>query len=167
VHEYGTLSTGNETPTRWPVEHGRRPQVAPVAFRSRPLPDAVSPLRPRLVDAHGKAPFSAVDPRDAARRAAGIAEALGLDSTVYRGALDLHGAEIDHVWVDVDGCVIDVAFPLFVPSFIAVLRRFVVGDADTTDLAEAALGAGLEQRVLGEFPDPLRYRGEPVWSARR
>ena len=141
--------------------------MAPTAFRSRPLPRAVSPLRLRLDEAHREAPFEAVDPREAARRAVKIAESLGLEATVCRGALDLQGSEVDHVWVDVDGCVIDVAFPLFVPRFVDVLRRFVVGDAETADLAEAAAPAGLEQRVLGEFPSPLRYRGEPVWTARR
>ena len=141
--------------------------MAPIAFSSRPLPETISPLRSRLDEAHRSSPFSAVDPRDAARRTADIAEALGLEATMCRGALDLAGSEIDHVWVDVDGCVIDVAFPLFVPSFIAVLRRFVAGDADGSDLDAAAGSTGLEQRVLGEFPPPLRYRGEPVWSARR
>lgn len=141
--------------------------MAAVAFRSQPLPDAVVPLRSRLAELHGAEPFTAVDPRDAVRRARGVAEALGIDATVYRGALDLQGSEVDHVWVNVDGCVIDVAFPLFVPDFIAVLRRFVVGDAEAADLDAVAAPAGLDQRVLGEFPAPLRYRGEPVWSARR
>lgn len=141
--------------------------MPPIAFRSRPLPDAVLPLRDRLDEAHRDVPFSAVDPRTAARRAVAIAELLGLEATLYRGALDLQGSEVDHVWVDLDGCVIDVAFPLFVPSFIAVLRRFVAGDAEASDLDAVAEHAGLDDRVLGRFPSPLRYRGEPVWSARR
>lgn len=141
--------------------------MAPIAFRSRPLPVAASPLRSRLQAAHGTAPFSAVDPREAARRTSDIAATLGLEATVYRGALDLRGSEVDHIWVDVDGCVIDVAFPLFVPSFIEMLRRFVAGDADAADLDAAAAQAGVDQRVFGEFPSPLRYHGEPVWSARR
>jgi hypothetical protein len=142
--------------------------MAPIAFESRPLPGAISPpLRRRLLRAHGSRPFSAVDPRTAARRTAAIAEDLGLEVTLYRGALDLRGSEVDHVWVDLNGCVIDVAFPLFMPAFVDALRRFVAGDAEAADLDAAASAAGLDQRVLGEFPAPLRYRGEPVWSARR
>lgn len=142
--------------------------MAPIAFQSRPLPGAVSPpLRSRLAQAHGTQPFSADDPRDAARRAVGIAEDLGLEVTVYRGALDLAGAEVDHVWVNLEGHVIDVAFPLFVPAFVEGLRRYVVGDLEVSELAVLAASAGVDQRVLGEFPSPLRYRGEPVWSARR
>ena len=141
--------------------------MAPIAFQSRPLPSEVSPLRSRLAEAHRTAPFSAVDPRAAARRAVEIAGTLGLEARVCRGSLDLHGSEVDHVWVDLHGCVIDVAFPLFVPSFIAVLRRFVTGEAETADLDAVAGQTGLSERVLGEFPSPLRYRGEPVWSARR
>lgn len=139
-----------------------------MAFSSRPLPGAVSPpLRRRLSQAHCRAPFSAVDPREAARRTTAIAEELGLQVTVYRGALDLQGSEVDHVWVELDGCVLDVAFPLFLPDFVQALRRFVTGDVEAPDLEAVAASAGLDQRVLGEFPTPLRYRGEPVWTARR
>ena len=141
--------------------------MATTAFRSRPLPSAVAPLRTALIEAHGDDPFRAVEPRHAARRAVAIAEGFGFEATVYRGALDLAGVEADHVWIDLDGRVIDVAFPLFVPSFVEVLRRYVMGDAEAADLDAAAASAGVEQRVLGEFPPPLRYRGEPVWSARR
>src|SRR5688572_3124008 len=110
--------------------------MAPIAFQSRPLPGAVSPpLRRRLEDAHGSHPFSAEDPREAARRAVDIAEELGLEVTVYRGALDLAGAEVDHVWVNLDGHVIDVAFPLFVPTFVDSLRRYVIGEVDVKELA--------------------------------
>ena len=142
--------------------------MAPVAFTSQPLPGAVSPsLLQRLQHAHGSAPFSAGNPRDAARRTAAIAHEIGLEVTVYRGALDLQGSEVDHLWVDLEGCVLDVAFPLFLPDFVEALRRFVAGEAEATDLEAVAGAAGLEQRVLGEFPKPLRYLGEPVWTARR
>ena len=101
--------------------------MAPIAFRSQPLPRAASSaLRARLLRAHREEPFSALDPRHASRRASGIAEELGLEVTLYRGALDLHGSEVDHVWVNFQDLVIDVAFPLFLPSFVAVLRDFVV-----------------------------------------
>lgn len=142
--------------------------MAPIAFTSQSLPGALSPpLVQRLTDAHRAVPFSAADPRDAARRTATIAQEMGLEVTVYRGALDLQSSEVDHVWVDLGGCVLDVAFPLFLPTFVEALRRFVAGDAEGNELEAVAAAAGLEQRVLGEFPKPLRYLGEPVWSARR
>lgn len=142
--------------------------MAPIAFCSRPLPSAVAPtLRRRLSQAHRSDPFTALDPRHAARRAVAIVDDVGLEATVYRGALDLEGSEVDHVWLDLDGRVIDVAFPLLVPSFVELLRGFVVGDVDAAQLQAAAATAGIDQRVLGEFPPPLRYRGEPVWSDRR
>jgi hypothetical protein len=141
--------------------------MAAIAFQSRPLPDRVATaLQQRLGDAHSRQPFSALDPRRAARRVSTIAEQMGLSPTVVRGALDLDGTEVDHLWLDVEGRVVDVAFPLFVPSFVAVLRQWVIGEADGEQLAGAAEDATLEQRVLGEFPPPLRYRGAPVWSAR-
>lgn len=142
--------------------------MAPIAFRSRPLPGSVSEsLRERLQAAHGVEPFRAVDPRHAAKRAIGILDGLGFEATVYRGSLDLEGSEVDHVWVNLDGRVIDVAFPLLVPRFVEVLRDFVVGDAQAADLDDVAARASLDERVLGEFPSRLRYRGEPVWTARR
>ena len=141
--------------------------MAPTAFQSRPLPRTVSQhLRRRLKRAHTEEPFSACDPRLSVRRAAAIVEAAGLEVRVYRGALDLAGSEIDHIWVTAEDRVIDVAFPLFVPSFVDLLRRYVTGEVEAADLDAAATGAGLDRRVLGEFPAPLRYRGAPVWSDR-
>jgi hypothetical protein len=102
-----------------------------------------------------------------------------VETTVYRGGLDLRGVEIDHVWLAAthpDPCapdpqlrtpfVVDVAFPLFVDHFVEVLRRFVAGDATAAELDRAAAGAGVRQRVVGLFPAPVRYLGVPVWSAR-
>lgn len=141
--------------------------MATIVFTSGPLPrEAAGTLRTRLAAAHREQPFSALDPRRAARRAATIAEELGLRPTIFRGGLDLEGSEVDHVWVDLEGRVIDLAFPLFVPDFVTLLRRYVAGDADVEDLAVAAAPAGVDQRVLGTFPSPLRYRGAPVWSQR-
>jgi hypothetical protein len=141
--------------------------VTAIAFQSRPLPlEASGPLRTRLLDAHDAEPFSALDPRQAARRAADIAGQLGLRATVVRGGLDLDGSELDHIWLDVEGCVLDVAFPLFVPTFVRLLRGWVTGEVDSDELEAVAVAAGLEHRVLGEFPAPLQYRGQPVWAAR-
>ncbi len=138
-----------------------------VAFRSQPLPAPTArALRVRLVDEHGREPFSALDARGCVRRVAAIAEELGLRSTVYRGGLDLRGSEVDHLWLDVSGRVVDVAYPLFVEEFVAVLRGYVAGDAGPGDIASAAALAGVDERVVGEFPAALAYRGTPVWSAR-
>ena len=141
--------------------------MATIAFQSQPLPRRVAAaLRARLGDAHTSQPFDALDPRQAVRRVVSIAQELGLTPTVVRGGLDLNGTEVDHIWLDVEGRVIDVAFPLFVPSFVVSLRQWVTGEIEGDELAAVAAKAGVEQRVLGEFPSPLRYRGQPVWSSR-
>lgn len=141
--------------------------MSPTRFRSQPLPHALdTELRRRLEAAHRDEPL-AVDARRTARRVAALAAELGMAVTVYRGGLDLHGSEIDHVWLDVDGRVIDAAFPLFVDRFVEVLRRFVAGDADAEEVAAAAVGASIEERVLGLFPTRTGYLGQPVWGQRR
>lgn len=95
-----------------------------------------------------------------------------MPATVYRGGLDLRGAEIDHLWLAaiplLPGAplVLDVAFPLFAERFVELLRRFVAGDATPAELDKVASGAGVRQRVVGLFPEPVRYLGAPVWSAR-
>lgn len=137
-------------------------------FRSHPLPHGLDmQLRRRLAAAHRAEPLSAVDPRATIRRVRVLADDLGLRATVYRGGLDLRGSEVDHVWLDVDGRVVDAAFPLFVEGFVEVLRRFVAGDADADELAAAAVDATVEQRVLGLFPATAHYLGRPVWGQRR
>lgn len=137
-------------------------------FHSGPLPDDLAgELRRRLDAAHRVEPLSAVDPRATVRRVTSIAAELDVRSIVYRGGLDLGGSEVDHVWVDVHGRVIDAAFPLFVEAFVDVLRRFVAGDAPAEELAAAAEGASVEERVLGCFPATAGYLGQPVWTQRR
>lgn len=138
-----------------------------VRFRSEPLPAPLAgPVRRVLAQEHRLRPFSAVDPRETVRRVAGVAHALGLRSTVYRGAVDLRGAEIDHVWLELDGRVVDAAFPLLEEAFVGVLRRFVAGDVEADELAGAADAFSLDGRVLGRFPESIRYIGEPVWTSR-
>lgn len=154
-----------------------------VVFRSRPLPGPLErAVRTQLRRAHAARPFSPLDAREAARRAARICDLVGLRATVYRGGLDLLGVEVDHVWLavaptaegaeegpvgrDAPAFVVDAAFPLFSPPFVRALREFVAGDGDAADLAAAAVDAGVEDRVLGVIPDPARYLGRPVWSAR-
>lgn len=137
-------------------------------FRSQPLPSPFDGLlRRRLAAVHRADPLSAIDPRATVRRVAAVAEDIGgLHVTVYRGGLDLGGSEVDHVWLDVEGRVVDAAFPLFVDEFVDVLRRFVAGDASGDDLDAVAVHASLEERVLGLFPVTAGYRGQPVWAHR-
>ncbi len=152
-------------------------------FVSRPLPAALdSALRERLSAAHAEAPFSPLDPRRTARRVAAITGELGLAAIVYRGGLDLRGVEVDHVWLaaapggdplqpseereEKAPFVVDAAFPLFSEAFVAALRRFVAGDGTREELAVAAEGSLVDDRVLGVFPSPMCYMGVPVWSSR-
>ena len=138
-----------------------------VRFTSEPLPAALgADVRRMLQREHGLRPFSAVDARDTVRRVAGAAHALGLRGTVYRGSVDLRGAEVDHVWLELDGRVVDAAFPLLEDRFVSLLRRFVAGDVEAEELADAAALSSLDARVLGQFPETIRYIGEPVWASR-
>lgn len=148
----------------------------PVRFHSRPLPaDVRREVRSRLGAAHDEQPFSPADPRAAATRAALALAPLGLQIVVYRGGLDLRGAEVDHVWLagvvddgapDAGPFVFDPSFPLFDLDFVVALRSYVAGDGSREDLAAVAAGADLDERVLGEFPPPINYLGSPVWSQR-
>lgn len=136
-------------------------------FESRPLPGRFAArLGLALAAAHRGQPFPTMDPRATARRVARIAEKLSIPATVYRGALDLGGAEVDHLWVDVHGCVVDAAYPVFADDFLALLRRWIVDEAPVAALEAVAARADLRQRVFGVFPDPLRYLGAPVWGTR-
>lgn len=150
--------------------------MAQTAFDPRPLPDGVGrALRDRLSRAHAEAPFSPLDPRATVQRVTELLAGLPLRPSTFRGGVDLRGVEVDHVWLalgpDIDAeqppvWVIDVAFPLFQERFVAVLRRFVAGDATSAELADTAGSAGFEERILGEFPAAVRYLGQPIWSAR-
>lgn len=144
-------------------------------FRSSELPEGLAAaLRERLTAAHSDDPFSPLDIRGAVRRAAAVAADLGCSVTTYRGGLDLRGVEVDHLWLAAvpgpedaaDPFVLDPAFPVFDDRFLAALRRFVAGDGSPEELAAAAAGSRLDDRVLGVFPPPLRYLGMPVWTQR-
>lgn len=132
-----------------------------------PLPAELgAAVRGRLWRAHAWKPFSAVDPRETVQRVARILEGLALTPTVYRGSLGLPGADVDHLWLDVEGRVVDVSFPVLEDGFVDLLRRFAAGEAEPEALADAAARATLDRRVVGEFPESLRYIGAPVWGAR-
>lgn len=136
-------------------------------FASRLLPGALqSVVRVALQRAHDAEPFAVADVRATATRVRTVLDGVGVQTTPYRGGLDLGGVEVDHLWVDVAGHVIDAAYPLFVDDFIEVLRGYVTGLHPAEELEASASGTGLDARVLGRFPARLRYVGAPVWSAR-
>lgn len=122
-------------------------------------------LRDALAVAHHDEPFSALDVRATARRVVDLGQQLELEPEVVRGRVDLGGAELDHVFVVVDGRVVDVALPLAAAEFTALVRAYVAGDLDEAELARAAAGHDLDARVVGDYADPLAYRGAPLWSA--
>ena len=141
--------------------------MKPQVFDSRPLPpeDDVR-FRRRLAAEHRRAPFSSTDTRATVRRVVDLGQEVGLPARVYRGGLDLGGSEVDHVWASVGGVVVDAAYPVHDADFVDTLRQFVAGDADADDLARTAERCALSDRVVGVFPDPLRYLGIPIWADR-
>lgn len=142
--------------------------MQPVSFVSRPLPVRLDHrLRERLARGHRTEPFNPGDSRAAVRRVVQLGADLDAAAQVFRGGLDLRGHEVDHVWVSFDGVVVDAAYPLHDPAFVEVLRRFVAGEIEAGALDEAADGSDITDRVLGVFPEPVRYIGRPVWSERR
>lgn len=136
-------------------------------FASRDLPQPGGhALRALVAKAHEQEPFSPVRPRVAARRVGALATGVGLTARLYRGGVGLDGVEVDHVWLAVDDIVIDLAFPMFEPTFRALLPQFVAGEIDAEDLESAASDVGIERRVLGVLPPATRYVGRPVWAQR-
>ena len=152
----------NPTVARWGAT-----TASPRRFRPDDFPPrTASRLRALLARAHADQPFGPRDVRDAARRAADLARELALDAVVVRGGLDVGGAELDHVWTVVEGRVVDVSLPVVSGSFVAALRAYVAGDLDGVELDRLAHGYTLEWRVLGTFPDGVRYVGLPVFGER-
>ena len=138
------------------------------AFRPEPLPGRLAErLLPLLRVAHEGLPFSAAGARATVRRVAEIAAPLGVQVRVFRGGVDLGPFEADHVWLSVEGRVLDVALPVFDRGFVDALGRFVAGELDAPDLDAAAARTALDDRVIGEFPASVRYLGSPVWTERR
>lgn len=136
-------------------------------FDSRPLPaDSRDRVRYTLERAHRREPFAPTKPRAAARRVSAVLASLELPVTTYRGTVGVEGAEVDHVWVAVSGCVVDLCLPLGSSAFRALLRRWVAGDVDNRELIEGAAATAFTDRVLGEFPTVVTYRGAPLWGLR-
>lgn len=137
------------------------------SFRSRALPEPATAALRTLVDrAHDTEPFSPARPRAAARRVGVLASEVGLAARLYRGGVELAGAEVDHVWLAVDDVVIDLAFPLFAPAFRQALPAFVAGEVEQDELESIAARSGIDDRVLGLLPPRVRYVGSPVWNDR-
>lgn len=137
------------------------------SFVSRELPQpGGDALRALILKAHEVEPFSPVRPRATARRVGALATGVGLRARLYRGALEVNGVEVDHVWLAVDDVVLDLAFPLFAPAFRSLLPRFVAGEIEPRDLESAASTTGVDDRVLGLLPPGTRYLGHPVWADR-
>lgn len=129
-------------------------------------------VRERLELEHRRRPFVASDARDAAHRARRVLDGLPVSAVTFRGGLQLRGAEVEHVWLALDGgddepWVLDVAFPLFAADFMALLPRYVAGDVERDELDSVSRAATLDQRVLGRLPPLVRYCGEPVWWVRQ
>lgn len=143
----------------------------PTRFGSRdPLPRWRDALVPLLEDAHGDRPFSPKDPREGLHRATELVRTVGLEVVTIRGSVAVGGVEVDHVWLAVadeagEPWVLDPAFPLHSQSFIDLLAGYVAGTVTSADLARAAEGLGLADRVIGRFPRGTGYRGEPVWGS--
>lgn len=137
----------------------------PITFAPAPFP---RPLRDELVDTlrllHESEPFGPYDVRATARRVVDAAAELGLEPMMVRGRVDVGGAELDHVFVVVDERVVDVALPVRARSFAGTVRAWVAGDLDLQELVERAARHGLEDRVVGDYPDQLRYTGAPLWG---
>ncbi|CAN5188291.1 hypothetical protein BH23ACT9_BH23ACT9_08470 [soil metagenome] len=125
----------------------------------------------RLTVDHAERPFSPGDPRETVVRVGRHLGDLGLQAVRIRGTVTVTGVEVDHVWLAVgspgtDGWVLDASLPLREPAFVGALAGYVAGMISGAELAAAALGMGIEQRVLGVFPPSATYRGQPYWSTR-
>lgn len=142
------------------------PPVARNPHQPRLPAAAAARLRAGLAREHRRRPFGPHDVRDAARRALAVAEDLGLDGHIARGGLDLGGAELDHLWAVVDAHVVDVTLPVLSRDFVALLRAYVAGDVEATDLELAAAEWALEWRVVGDVPVGCRYLGRPILAHR-
>lgn len=137
----------------------------PITYAPVPFPAAVrAELVETLYVLHQADPFGPYDVRATARRVVDAVTPLGLEPMMVRGRVDVGGAELDHVFVVVDDRVVDVALPVRARSFAEAVRAWVAGDLDLQELVERADRYGLEDRVVGEYPDGLRYTGAPLWG---
>lgn len=146
-----------------------RPRRArtPTRFGSRAFPsDLQAALRDEIARAHRERPFRICDPRDAARRVDRLLHDHGVRTVFVRGALDIGGAELDHVWTVADGRVVDVTVPVADEDFLHLLRGYVAGDVEPEDIDRAANERPIELRVIGVYDETrVSYVGLPVWGS--
>ena len=136
-----------------------------VVYEPVPFPSAVhAELIATLERLHRDEPFGPQDVRATARRVVDAAAAVGLEPMVVRGRVDVGGAELDHVFVVADDRVVDLALPVRAPTFAQAVRAWVAGDLDLQELVDRASQHGLRDRVVGDYPARLCYRGAPLWS---
>lgn len=136
-----------------------------VTFEPAPFPSRVrDQLVATLEVLHEEEPFGPLDVRATARRVVGAAADIGLEPMMVRGRVDVGGAELDHVFVVVSERVVDVALPVRSQSFTGAVRAWVAGDLDLQELVARASRHGLEDRVVGDYPQALCYRGAPLWG---
>ena len=136
-----------------------------VVYDPVPFPSSVhATLVETLERLHRAEPFGPLDVRATARRVVDAAAAIGLEPMMVRGRVDVGGAELDHVFVVADDRVVDLALPVRAPTFAQFVRAWVAGDLDHQELVEAAAEHGIEDRVVGEYPAPVCYRGAPLWG---
>lgn len=134
-------------------------------YAPAPFPDLLRErLVSRLVRLHQEEPFGPRDVRATARRVADAAVRLGLEPMLVRGRVDVGGAELDHVFVVLEERVVDLALPVRAPAFTHAVRAWVAGDLDVVELDELAAEHGLDDRVVGDYPRPVCYRGAPLWG---
>lgn len=136
-----------------------------VVYDPVPFPTEVrGELVATLEQLHADEPFGPMDVRATARRVAGAAATIGLEPMMVRGRVDVGGAELDHVFVVVDDRVVDLALPVRAASFAQTVRAWVAGDLDHGELVARAAQHGIEDRVVGDYPRRLCYRGAPLWG---
>lgn len=128
-----------------------------------------APLVSCLTDVHARQPLLPDNPRDAVARVDAHLDRFGVVAVRIRGTVSLSGVEVDHVWLAArvgDGLpwVLDPAFPLHAPAFIACLAGYVAGTTTRSRLAEIAALTRIEDRVIGEVPIAAVYRGSPYWG---
>lgn len=163
--------TGTTAPTRTTEQPRTSARERGIAMRRlttyRPT-SFPTPVRRRLVQAlaaaHEDEPFGPDDVRAVAHRVVTLVERVGLAPVIVRGGVDVGGAELDHVFVVVEDRVVDVALPVRAAPFAEVVRAWVAGDVERDELWGRAADYGLEDRVVGEFPAGVRYRGAPLWG---
>lgn len=136
-------------------------------FESRPIPAKFKGFVQNLAEEHEKQPFPPVDSlRKSISRVETIAAEHSLEYQRIRGGVCLRSAEVDTVWLAINSSeqeaplVVDVSLPLKNPQFTDSLARWISDEITTQELEDIAALTDFEERILGEFPDSVRYIGQ-------